>query len=84
MVQVDDMIVQNSSVSNSTSGILVNYLAKMKSDTVHFAGLDIAKYFSFCDRTRSDPFLITSGMPTAKQVAVGSGITAMYANNKHS
>lgn len=83
MVHADDMLVPNSSVSNSTSGNIVNYLAKMKTDTVHFASLHIAKYFHFCDRTKSDTFLIMPAMPvTAPKLAVGSGVTAMYAN-KH-
>jgi hypothetical protein len=84
MVHADDMLVANSSVTNSASGsTVVNYLAKMKTDTAHFATLEMAKFFSFCDRTRSDPFLISPGMPTKQAVAAGSGITAMYASNKH-
>ena len=52
----------------------------MKSDTSHFCTLEIAKYFSFCDRYRSDPFLITAGLAQQpKAIAQGSGITAMYA-----
>jgi hypothetical protein len=49
----------------------------MKSDTSHFCNLEIGKYFNFCDRNRSDPFLITTGLSQAKNLAVGSGITAM-------
>ena len=59
---------------------MVNYLIKMKSDTSHFCTLDIAKYFNFCERYRSDPFLITAGLSQQpKAIAQGSGITAMYA-----
>jgi len=56
---------------------LINYLIKMKSDTSHFCNLEIGKYFNFCDRNRSDPFLITTGLSQTKNLAVGSGITAM-------
>jgi hypothetical protein len=56
---------------------LINYLIKMKSDTSHFCNLEIGKYFNFCERNRSDPFLITTGLSQAKNLAVGSGITAM-------
>jgi len=59
---------------------MVNYLIKMKSDTSHFCTLDIAKYFNFCERYRSDPFLIAAGLgQQPKAIAQGSGITAMYA-----
>jgi hypothetical protein len=60
----------------------VNYLIKMKSDTSHFGSLELAKYFNFCDRNKSDPFLITPGLPRQQKgagLAQGSGITAMYA-----
>jgi hypothetical protein len=57
---------------------LVNYLIKMKSDTSHFSTLGIARYFNFCDKNRSDPFLITAGLASqARNLAVGSGATAM-------
>jgi len=52
----------------------INYLIKIKSDTSHFCTLDIGKLFNFCERTRSDPFLVTAGKTS---VAAGSGITAM-------
>jgi hypothetical protein len=41
---------------------MINYLVKMKSDTSHFGGLEIAKYFNFCEKTRSDPLLVTPGL----------------------
>ena len=57
---------------------LINYLIKMKSDTSHFSTLGIARYFNFCDKNRSDPFLITAGLTSyARNLAVGSGATAM-------
>jgi hypothetical protein len=57
---------------------LVNYLIKMKSDTSHFSTLGISRYFNFCDKNRSDPFLITAGLASqARNLAVGSGATAM-------
>jgi hypothetical protein len=50
----------------------------MKSDTSHFSTLGIARYFNFCDKNRSDPFLITAGLASqARNLAVGSGATAM-------
>jgi len=56
---------------------LINYLIKMKSDTSHFCTLEIGKFFNFCERNRSDPFLITTGLSQAKNLAVGGGIAAM-------
>lgn len=41
---------------------MINYLIKMKSDTSHFGSLEIGKIFNFCERNRSDPFLITAGI----------------------
>ena len=49
----------------------------MKSDTSHFCTIEIGKCFSFCERNRSDPFLITTGLSQAKNLAVGGGIAAM-------
>jgi hypothetical protein len=71
----------NTSQNVGSSGPnLINYLIKMKSDTSHFGQLEIGKFFNFCEKTRSDPFLITTGLShQPKNLAVGSGITAMYA-----
>lgn len=67
----------SNSVSITTPGTnLVNYLNKMKSDTSHFGSLSIAKRFNFCERNKSDPFLLTAGKQKAG-IAQGSGITAM-------
>ena len=53
--------------STNTSGnagqvTMINYLIKMKSDTSHFGGLEIGKYFNFCEKARSDPFMLVTAM----------------------
>lgn len=46
-----------------------NYLLKMKTDTIGFANLAIAKHFNFApENSRGDPFLI--------QASVGGNIIA--------
>jgi hypothetical protein len=67
----------NEDGNTSTNPAMINYLIKMKSDTSHFGQLEIGRFFSFCEKTRSDPFLITTGL-SQQPKAVGSGITAMY------
>ena len=56
----------------------INYLIKMKGDTVHFCQLLMSKYFNFWEAvsTRSDPFLISASLKQ-RNFAVGSGISAM-------
>jgi hypothetical protein len=82
LINLDEGAVPNSSITNSANGgTAVNYLIKMKTDTGHFHKLEIAKYFNFCDRTKSDPFLISPGMvpmvAPPRQLAAGSGFSAM-------
>lgn len=55
-------IEDSNATAQSRETTLINYLIKMKSDTSHFGQLDIGKYFNFCEKTRSDPFLITTGL----------------------
>jgi hypothetical protein len=81
LIPASEELNGNTSQNVGSSGpSLINYLIKMKSDTSHFAQLEIGKFFNFCEKTRSDPFLITTGLSQQpKNLAVGSGITAMYA-----
>ena len=64
MIRSEDSVraTNGPEIESPGNSSMVNYLIKMKSDTSHFGSLEISKYFNFCEKTKSDPFLLTAGL----------------------
>ena len=54
----------------------LNYLLKMRDDTLEFKTLNCSKFFNFSEKN-CDPFLINTSILPKKNLAVGGGIRAM-------